>query len=91
VRLTGGIVVRRTSANTLVMGSEIENSDVGIHANRTTTEMFGAQERAAALSSSSTTPSPRACCRTTIRYRPPRAHRRVSEASKRSPFSKSDT
>ena len=43
VQNNGGIVVRGTSANTLVTGSEIKDSYVGIHVNRTTTTMFGAE------------------------------------------------
>jgi len=43
VQNNGGIVVRGTSANTLVTGSEIRDSHVGIHVNRTTTTMFGAE------------------------------------------------
>jgi hypothetical protein len=38
VRSNGGIVVRGTSANVLVEGSVIENSDVGIHVNYSTTQ-----------------------------------------------------
>ena len=41
VHSNGGIVIRGTSANTLVTGSVIENSHVGIHVNDTTTTMFG--------------------------------------------------
>ena len=37
----GGIVIRGTSANTLVTGSAIQDSYVGIHVNYTTTNMFG--------------------------------------------------
>lgn len=41
VRNNGGIVIRGTSANTLVTTSTIERSYVGIHVNYTTTYMFG--------------------------------------------------
>eukprot|EP01052_Picozoa_sp_SAG31_P031893 SAG31_NODE_3431_length_4280_cov_4.502033_5_plen_100_part_00 len=41
VRSNGGIVIRGTSANTLVTTSTIERSYVGIHVNYTTTNMFG--------------------------------------------------
>ena len=41
VRSNGGIVIRGTSANTLVTTSVIKDSHVGIHVNYTTTNMFG--------------------------------------------------
>ena len=43
VRSNGGVVIRGTSANTLVTGSNISNSHVGVHVNYTTTDMFGAE------------------------------------------------
>eukprot|EP01050_Picozoa_sp_SAG11_P025535 SAG11_NODE_5794_length_1462_cov_1.330154_3_plen_69_part_00 len=36
-------MIRGTSGNTLVTGSVIKNSHVGIHVNYTTTSMFGAE------------------------------------------------
>jgi hypothetical protein len=38
VKSNGGMVVRGTSANVLVEGSMIQQSDVGIHVNMTTTK-----------------------------------------------------
>ena len=43
VRSNGGVVIRGTSANTLITGSNISNSHVGVHVNYTTTNMFGAE------------------------------------------------
>ena len=43
VNSNGGVVIRGTSGNTLVTGSVIKNSHVGIHVNYTTTSMFGAE------------------------------------------------
>ena len=44
VHNNGGIVIRGTSANTLVTGSVINASHVGIHVNySTTTDLFGAE------------------------------------------------
>ena len=43
VNSNGGMVIRGTSANTLVTGSKIRNSHVGVHVNYTTTGMFGAE------------------------------------------------
>lgn len=44
VRSNGGIVIRGTTANTLVTGSVIHDSHVGIHVNySTTTDLFGTE------------------------------------------------